>query len=262
MRRRARWPEYAAEAAALGIFMISASLFTALLEHHRSAAVTLIPDPIVRRVLMGAAMGLTAAAIIYSPLGARSGAHMNPAVSLAFVRLGKLPAGDAVGYVLAQFIGAFGGMLAAHALLGSRLGEPAVHYVQTRPGPAGPMVALLAELLISFATLSVVLRVAAARPPVARLAGAAAGVLVMLNITLEAPLSGMSMNPARSLGPALLAGRFDTLWVYFVAPPLGMALAAQLFRSRDRAAPCPRLNHTPDRPCIFCGNETAICTTT
>jgi aquaporin Z len=257
MSRKGRWPEYLAEAAALGIFMISASVFTIVLEHHRSPLVALMP-PFARRVLMGLAMGLTAAAIIYSPLGARSGAHMNPSVSLAFVRLGKLPPADAAFYLVAQFIGGIAGMVAASAVLGRFLAEPSVHFVQTRPGGAGVLVAALAELMISFITFSVLLRVAA-RPQTMRLVGTAAGALVMLNITFEAPLSGMSMNPARTLGPALLAGQFDALWIYFVAPPLGMLLAAEWFRSTTRPAPCPRLNHTPRVPCIFCGD---VCTTT
>jgi aquaporin Z len=203
-------------------------------------------------------MGLTAAAIIYSPLGARSGAHMNPSVSLAFVRLGKLPRGDAAFYLVAQFIGGIAGMLAAYALLGRFLEEPSVNFVQTRPGEAGVLVAALGELMISFVTFSALLRVAA-HPQTMKLAGAAAGVLVMVNITFEAPLSGMSMNPARTLGPALLAGQFDALWIYFIVPPLGMLLAAEWFRSTTRRAPCPRLNHTSRVPCIFCGD---VCTTT
>jgi aquaporin Z len=258
MMRKAHWPEYLAEAAALAIFMISASLFTSLLEHHQSPVVALIPDPLARRALMGLAMGATAAALIYSPLGARSGAHMNPAVTLAFLRLGRIPRADALFYVLAQFIGGLAGMIAASALLGRVLAEPSVYFVQTRPGEAGAAAALVAELAISFTTFSVLLRIAS-RPRTMALAGAAAGLLVMLNITFEAPLSGMSMNPARTLAPALLAGSFDVLWIYFSAPPLGMLLAAEWFRRRSRPAPCPRLNHTPRLPCIFCGD---ICTTT
>jgi aquaporin Z len=258
VNRKGRWPEYLAEAAALGIFMISASLFTTLLEHYQSPLLVLVPHAFARRALMGLAMGLTAAAIIYSPLGARSGAHMNPSVSLAFVRLGKLPPTDAACYLVAQFTGGIAGMVAASALLGHFLAEPSVHFVQTRPGSAGLLAAAVGELLISFITFSVLLRVAA-RPKTMRLVGAAAGILVMLNISFEAPLSGMSMNPARTLAPALLAGTFDALWIYFIAPPFGMLLAAEWFRSTMRAAPCPRLNHTTRVPCIFCGD---VCTTT
>jgi aquaporin Z len=248
------WPEYLAEAAALGLFMISASVFSTLIDHYRSPLQTLVPAALARRSLMGVAMGATAAAIIYSPLGARSGAHMNPSVTLAFARLGKVARTDTVMYILAQFAGAVVGMLAAHALLGQLLAEPAVNFIITRPGMAGRVAAAAGELAISFVMMSVVLRLGA-RPQTMRLTGAVAGVLVMVNITLEGPLSGMSMNPARTFGPALLAGQFDALWVYFVVPPLGMMLAAELFRRQQRlqAAGCAKLNHSSAVRCIFCG---------
>jgi aquaporin Z len=214
---------------------------------------------------MGAAMGLTAAAIIYSPLGARSGAHMNPSVTLAFVRLGKVARADAGFYILAQFAGGLVGMLAAHGVLGELLAEPAVEFVTTRPGDFGELAAAGGELAISFLTMAVLLRVAAS-PRWMRWTGAAAAVLVMLNITFEAPISGMSMNPARTLGPALLARSFDGLWIYLLVPPLGMLAAAELFRRRRaRALPCAKLNHSPLVRCIFCGQTPRakdLCTTT
>jgi aquaporin Z len=249
------WREYLAEAAALALFMISASLFTTLLEHYRSPLKDWIPDPFTRRVLMGTAMGLTAAAIIYSPLGARSGAHMNPSVTLAFVRLGKVARADAAFYILAQFGGGLLGMLLAHGVLGELLAEPAVDFVTTRPGSAGEHAAAGGELAISFVMMTVLLRVAA-NPASMRWTGAVAAVLVMLNITFEAPLSGMSMNPARTLGPALVAGTFDGLWLYLLVPPLGMVAAAELFRRRRaHQSPCAKLNHSPAVRCIFCGHE-------
>jgi aquaporin Z len=259
------WREYLAEAAALALFMISASLFTTLLEHYQSPLKELMPDPFSRRVLMGAAMGLTAAAIIYSPLGARSGAHMNPSVTLAFVRLGKVARADAAFYILAQFGGGLLGMLLAHGVLGEFLAEPAVDFITTRPGSAGELAAAGGELAISFVMMTVLLRVAAS-PRSRPWTGAVAAALVMLNITFEAPLSGMSMNPARTLGPALLSGAFDGLWLYIVVPPLGMVAAAELFRRRRaRQPPCAKLNHSHGVRCIFCGHEPhakEVCITT
>ena len=247
--------EYLAEAFALGVFMISASIFATMLEHYRSPLKELISDAVARRALMGAAMGLTAAAIIYSPLGARSGAHMNPSVTLAFARLGKIAPADAVCYILAQFAGGVLGMLVAYGALGNLLAEPAVEFVTTRPGSAGALAAAGGELFISFAMMSILLRVAA-HPRLARWTGAVAASVVMLNVTFEAPLSGMSMNPARTFGPALLAGTFDSLWVYFLVPPLGMVAAAELFRWRRAGrVPCAKLNHSLAVRCIFCGHE-------
>src|SRR5262245_45066345 len=102
---REHWPEYLAEAAGLGLFMISACLFGTLLGHPESPVVRALPDPIARRVLMGLAMGLTAIGLIYSPWGQRSGAHFNPATTLAFWRLGKLAPMDAAFYALFQVLG-------------------------------------------------------------------------------------------------------------------------------------------------------------
>ena len=90
------WPEYLLEAAGLGLFMISACLVTVLLEYPSSPVRQALPDPWVRRLLIGIAMGLTAISLIYSPLGKRSGAHLNPAVTLTFLRLGKIEPWDAV----------------------------------------------------------------------------------------------------------------------------------------------------------------------
>src|SRR5580704_16381166 len=93
--RRQHWPEYLMEAAELGIFMVSAGVFTVLLECPGSFAHQVIPDPNLRRALIGVAMGATATGLIYSPWGKRSGAHMNPAVTLTFLCLGKIPRVDA-----------------------------------------------------------------------------------------------------------------------------------------------------------------------
>src|SRR5262245_47366824 len=110
---RKHWPEAAIEGVLLGLFMLSASSFGLALEHPRSPLRAAIDEPLARRALMGLAMGLTAIALIYSPLGKRSGAHMNPSVTLTFLRLGKVKASDAALYVAAQFAGAAAGMALA-----------------------------------------------------------------------------------------------------------------------------------------------------
>ena len=137
------WLEYAIEALCLGLFMLSAAAFASLLRHPLSplaqaveSIAVLLPAP-AQRVPMGIAMGLTAAAIIYSPLGRRSGAHMNPAVTLTFLRLGKIHAHDAVAYVAAQFLGGSIGILAATRLLRGLPSHPAINYVATVPGASG-----------------------------------------------------------------------------------------------------------------------------
>ena len=134
------WPEYLIEAGAIGTFMLSAAGFAALLYYPASFVATGIHSELLRRGLMGLAMGLTAMAIIYSPAGQRSGAHMNPAVTLTFFRLGKVEFSDAVAYIVAQFIGAALGLTVIACALAGVVSDPSVNYVTTVPGPAGAAV--------------------------------------------------------------------------------------------------------------------------
>ena len=245
------WPEYLIEATCLGLFMASACLFGTLFEHPSSPVRQAIDDPLLRRIPMGLAMGLTAIALIYSPMGQRSGAHMNPATTLTFFRLRKVAGADAVGYVAAQFVGGIAGVVLASAVLGMLLADPAVNYVATVPGMQGSAVAWIAELLMSGGMMLTVLLISNSR--IARLTGLCAGALVMTYIVVEAPISGMSLNPARTLGSAVAASAWSDLWIYFTAPPLGMLLASELYvRTRGMGAVlCAKLAHPRSGPCIF-----------
>jgi aquaporin Z len=252
---RTHWPEYLMEAAELGAFMIAACLVTVVLEHPGSFIRNAIPSVPFRRLMTGLAMGLTAIAIIYSPWGKQSGAHLNPSVTLTFLRLGKLSRWDAGFYVGAQFVGGVAGAMLAAALLGGALGNKAVRYAATVPGPRGAFIAFIAELGISFLLMTAVLN-ASNSPRVARFTGVIAGVLVATFISVEAPFSGMSMNPARTFGSALPGRIWDALWVYFTAPPLGMLLASEFYvRTRGAGAVlCAKLHHHNNKRCIFnCG---------
>jgi aquaporin Z len=252
---RRHWPEYLMEAAGLGLFMVSAGLCATLLWHPGSPLVDAIPDGIGRRAVMGLIMGLTAIGIIYSAWGQQSGAHLNPAVTLAFWRLGKIATWDALLYGIAQFAGGALGVLAVLAVLGQAFADPPVSYVATRPGPAGHLAALLAEAAIAFALMLVILAVSNSRA-LMRLTGVFAGCLVALYITFEAPVSGMSLNPARTLASALPGSLFDALWIYFVGPSAGMLLAVEAYRWLRRTPDviCAKLNHHTHRRCIFrCG---------
>jgi aquaporin Z len=247
--------EYLAEALGLGLFMVSAGLVATALDSPRSPLHSWIANADLRRVLAGIAMGLTAIALIYSPWGKRSGAHMNPAVTLGFLRLGRIRTRDAAFYVVAQFLGGLTGVLLVAGLLGDSFAAPPVSYAATMPGPRGLALAFGAELAISFLLLTVILEVAG-HPRHSQRAGLVAGLLVALYISVEAPLSGMSMNPARSFASAAPGALWDHLWIYFVAPPLGMWLAADLYRARHgRAAPCAKVVHDPHHPCIHCGHR-------
>src|SRR5262249_11864565 len=157
--------------------------FGVLLEYPGSALNAAIPDPTLRRVLMGTAMGLTGMAIVYSPWGRRSGAHINPCLTLAFFRLGKVSPADAFFYVLAQFVGGATGVSIAAAALGRALADPAVNYVVTMPGHGRVPVAFVAEAAISFILMSTVLFVSSV-PAIARFTGVACGLLVATYIAI------------------------------------------------------------------------------
>jgi len=244
------WPEYLCEAAELGLFMISAALFTILLWHPLSPALELIPNAFVRRVLTGVAMGGTAIALIFSPLGKRSGAHFNPAVTLAFWRLGKVKGVDAFFYVVAQFIGGIAGVLLVSIIAPRALAHPAVNYVATLPGPQGTAAAFVAELVIAFGLMSVVL-VVSNTPHLARFTGFFGGALVATYITFEAPFSGTSMNPARTFGSAWVGQLWTGLWIYFTAPILAMQLAAWTYLRGNGVVHCAKYHHHNRQRCIF-----------
>lgn len=246
------WPEYLMEATGLGLFMLSACAFTVLLSHPSSFVATEITSELVRRALMGCAMGLTAVAIIFSPIGKRSGAHINPAVTLTFLRLGKVKPCDAAFYTLFQVIGAVAGVLLAAWLMGDKLAHQSVNYAATVPGPMGWRLAFVAEVGISFLMMLVVLSVSNTRN-LSRWTGLFVGFIVANYITFESPISGMSMNPARTLGSASVAQIWTALWIYFVAPPLGMLLAAELYLrvKAGRGVACAKLHHHNNQRCIF-----------
>jgi aquaporin Z len=246
------WPEYLMEAAGIGIFMISACVFTVLLEHPMSPIQQWLEHPLVRRLLAGIVMGLTAIGIVYSPWGQRSGAHLNPSVTVSFLALGKIAPWDAFFYIAAQFAGGLGGVMLSELVIGFPLKHSAVNYAVTTPGPAGPAIAFAAELLISGFLMTTVLVISNTRK-LSRYTGLIVGALIATYITLEAPLSGMSMNPARTFGSALPAWEWNAIWIYFTAPLLGMLMASQMYRFRlgAHAVFCAKLNHHNRARCIF-----------
>ncbi len=252
---RRHWPEYLMEGVGLGLFMLSACLWATLLEHPASPIRQAIATAVVRRIPMGLAMGLTAVGLVYSPWGRRSGAHLNPAVTLTFWRLGKVAGWDAAFYAVAQFAGAIAGVSLAALLLGGALAVPEVGFAATVPGGGGAGGAFVAELAIALGLMAAVLG-ASNSARLAGFTGLFAGGLVAAYIVLEAPLSGMSMNPARTMGSAVPAGVWTGLWIYFTAPPLGMLVAAELYaRLRGaRRVRCAKLHHDAGQRCIFrCG---------
>ena len=232
--------------------MLSACSFTVLLSHPTSPLAQSITAEPLRRMLMGTAMGLTAIAIIFSPFGKRSGAHFNPAVTLTFLRLGKVEPWDAAFYTLFQFIGGITGVLVASLLFGSLVADQSVKFAATVPGPTGPLSAFVAELAITFILMAVILTVSNTKR-LSRWTGLFAGALVATYISIESPISGMSMNPARTFGSAAVGNIWTSLWIYFTAPPIGMLLAAETYKrlKENHSVACAKLHHHNNERCVF-----------
>lgn len=252
------------EGAELGIFMAVAGAFATLLYAPASPVTSSIASASLRGMLMGSAMGLTAIAIIYSPWGKRSGAHFNPAVTLAFFRLGKLDVWDACFYVLAQFVGGVLGILLAAIAIGEPFTTSPVNYIVTVPGAGGWLAALSAEVVLAFVLMLMVL-VVSNHGKLHHYTGVYAGVLVAVFVAIAAPISGMSINPARTFASALPANVWTAVWIYFFAPPLAMLLAAELYVRRTRCSAktlCGKLCPNTEMRCICtdcpCQDDSAL----
>jgi aquaporin Z len=249
---RRHWPEYLMEVGELGWYLFVACVVATLLQHPASIVRQFVSSSLARRGLMGLAMGATAIAVVMSPWGKRSGGHFNPAITFTFYRLGKVEFWDAWLYVIAQFLGAIGGVALARYVLRGALDNHAVRYAVTVPGVYGSTVAFLAELAISFILMITVL-FATNHKRLAPYTAYFVGILIATYFTFEAPLSGMSTNPARTFGSALHANYWHALWIYFIAPSMGMLAAGEVFlRVRRGAAPyCAKLHHANSKRCIF-----------
>ena len=208
----------------------------------------------LRRFVTGVLFAGGATAVVYSPVGQKSGGHLNPAITLAFWHLGKFPARHVLPYVLAQVVGAVAGVALALLACGDLL--RGVQFGATTPGAGWTWAgALIAEVASTFA-LAFLIFVCVNKPKVASRTGLIAGSLVVLLVTIEAPISGTSVNPARSAAPALFVPLVRDQWLYVVGPLGGALLAAVAYRNQVGASTvCAKLYHTARYQCAFdsCG---------
>jgi aquaporin Z len=226
------WREYLMEAAGLAGFIVGASLLTVFLEHPDLPVMrnALGAHPALRRVPLGIILGAYISGVVYL-FGKRSGAHINPAVTWAFFRLGKIGFTEAVFYTLAQFSGAIAAAQIMKIALGDFYREAPISFVETEPArwDESGMAAFAAEFFISFVLMLACL-VAANSSRLEKLVAPLTGFLIAVYLIFETPYSGMSLNPARSFGSALAANEWRYLWIYFVAPTLAMLAAAEIFQ--------------------------------
>lgn len=178
---------------------------------------------VVTHVGVSLVFGLIVMSMIYS-IGNISGAHINPAVTIAFYVAGRLEKHLLIPYIVAQLLGAILAALVLwilfpdHETLGSTL-------------PAGTVLqSFVFEVFLSFFLMFVILNVSTGHMEKGIMAGVAVGGMVCLEAMFAGPVTGASMNPARSIGPAIVSGHLETIWVYITAPIFGMLLATPTCR--------------------------------
>ena len=221
---------YLIEAWGLGTFMVSACLFTILLQHPDLKLVHIIPSNFSRRFLIGIAMGATAMGIIYSAWGRKSGAQINPSVTLTMLLLKKISVTDALFYILFQVAGGTLGVCLVAVVLPAYLSHPSVNYVVTIPGKEGVTAAIVGESIISFLMMFITLLTSNSKnKTIQHFTGLVTGLLIVSFVTFEAPYSGFSMNPARTIASALPALLWTAWPVYMLVPPFSMLCAALLY---------------------------------
>ncbi len=202
----------------------------------------------LRLVLIGLTVGLTAAAVAVSPLGRRSGAHLNPAVTIGFWAHGQTHWHDLLGYTVAQFLGAALASVAFAAGTGPL--AVSIGYARTEPAIGG-WAATGVELLLTCALVLTIFLMLSSRRT-CRWTPTAVTLALVVIVPLGAPLTGPSLNPARSLGPGIVTGSFTDIWPYLTGPVLGALLAVAIFHlaAAGKKVVTAKLFHDPSYPSV------------
>ncbi len=251
---RANWPEYLMEAWGLGVLMLAGAAVAAVMQAP-GLGFAHLAGPFWQRLAGGGTVAALAALLTYSRWGRQSGAHFNPATTLTFFLMGKVRPWDALFYVLFQTLGAAAGLSAAAACFGDVLRMPPVDWLATYPTGMRTTLPFAAEFLASFGVMSLILATGATLRAARYTGLAAAAATFLLGLFDVSASAGFSLNPARSLVSAVPSGHWDGFWIYLVAPPAGMALAAFVNRRVVPLPPmlCAKLVHDNSTRCIHCG---------
>ena len=184
---------------------------------------------------VGLTFGLVLAALV-AALGHVSGAHLNPAVTLGLSSIGRLKWKYAPVYIIAQIIGAILASLAVWATFGDRARDLAALGATFPSSGTGLGQAFLMEMLITFLLVFIIVSVATDRRANLAASSLAIGLALGVGVLIAGPLTGGSANPARTLGPMIVSGKFTAVWVYLVAPVVGAVIAALLYDHFERRA--------------------------
>jgi len=242
---RRHWPEYAIEGGFLFAFVLAAGVVSAWLQATGPGA------PVVHRLLSGLVIGGLLMAMIYSPWGRRSGAHMNPAITLAYLRLGKVGRWDGLFYILAQAVGGFAAVL---LLQGGALLPPATSPASLAAtlGPSNAWLAFATQFVLSTVAMLLIL-FTTNHASFFRWTGVVVGLLVMLVVACVSPLAGFGMNAAQLLAVDASSELGLLRWLNLLPPLLGMQVAIEVYRlftGRSQVL-CAKLAHNTRGRCIF-----------
>jgi len=250
---RLHWREYLMEGTEIASLMLSICVFGTLLYGSDSPFTNyVVISRESRSILMGIAIAATTFLIICSPFGRRSGAHLNPAITLTFLWLGRIHYWDAVCYVTAHFIGAVVGVAIARQIFGVRLSSAPVLYLVTLPGAYGKLPAFIAEFVVSGLLMGVVLYAANHRR-LTRFSPIFVALFPMVYFALGSSIAGFSVNPARTFSSAVFAWLWQGIWIYFLGPCLGMLVSAAIYirGSESDGVYCAKVFHDRQSPCPF-----------
>jgi aquaporin Z len=236
------WTEYFCELLGTAIL-----LFAGLTGIYLVSLVNIVD--VVKYLAIGLFFAMGLVIVVYSPLGKRSGAHVNPAVTIAFWLNGLMSGIDTLCYIVAQFAGAVLGAWFAFTLfdwnnLAAALALPGV-------GSSGVLVFFI-EFIIVFAMIIAIFTFISSGKT-GRFTGIAVGIYIVLVTVLFAAISGAGLNPARNLGPAVLLLNFDYIWIYFAASVLAAFAAYGLFRGATQGTQpvCCKLCYKTEGQCLF-----------
>ncbi len=227
MSKRTPWAVYISELIGTALLLLLGLSFVIMDFGKGSPVATWFPDPGVRRLITGFLFGATGASIAYSRVGKVSGAHINPIVTLAFRLKGKLSIRDTIGYIAAQFAGGVLGCLPL--LLWGEMGK-SVGFGDTIPGTGYTAVQALLGETITTICLVVGLFVFLGHKRLRKHTPLLFPFLYAVMVYLEAPISGTSTNPARSVGPSVVAGVWSGWWIYFIGPLAGMLIGLVILK--------------------------------